>query len=106
MLAGILILELSKSLVRKWVTILIIGDCLVALIVSVILTIQIEQKEQFFASSLIYWPSIIFILVSLILVCKTNYSLANVKEYIKIQKTASKSRNKSEFNLDNTEYKL
>jgi peptidoglycan/LPS O-acetylase OafA/YrhL len=106
MLAGILVLELSKSKVRKWMTIYIIGNCAIGLIISLILTIQIEKKEIFFDFSLIYGTTIIFLIISLLLVFLTNYSWTNVKEYINIQKTANESRNKSNFNLDNTEYKL
>ncbi|MGE6590604.1 hypothetical protein [Bacillus mycoides] len=106
MLAGILILELSKSKIRKGTLMVILGNCLLASILSLILTIQIEKKEVFFNLNLVYFMTVLFFIITLIIVFRTNYSFKNVKEYIKIQQTAKESRDKDKFKIDDSEYKL
>ncbi|MEK4486924.1 hypothetical protein MHH81_15350 [Psychrobacillus sp. FSL H8-0484] len=106
MLAGILIFELSKDKVRKDIIYLILSNCLVALIISIILTIQIEKKYVFFDLNLVYLVTSIFFIITLIIVFRANYNLRNVKEYIHIQNEAHTSREASNVKIDNTEYKM
>ncbi|MGN4125522.1 hypothetical protein ACMGD3_11020 [Lysinibacillus sphaericus] len=106
MLAGIFVLELSKKGIRKWVSLIITGNSIFAVIISSILTLQIEKNDNFFDFDLLFKASITFVFISLLLVFITNYSYKNVKEYIEIQKTANESRGKDKFDLDETSFKL
>ncbi|GGE79671.1 hypothetical protein [Priestia taiwanensis] len=106
MLAGILVLELSKAKIRKGTLFSILGNCLLASILSLILTIQIEKKEVFFNLNIVYFMTTLFFVITLLIVFRTNYSFKNVKEYIRIQQTAKNSRDKNKFKIDDAEYKV